>query len=59
MGYERNDRLHGRDQGYGYRPEGRGEDRRYERDRSYGRGRDGYDHEDRGFIDRAGDAVKS
>lgn len=48
MGYERSDRRYGRDQSYGYRPEGRGrdnergyarsEDLSYNRDRGYGQG---------------------
>ncbi|TVV72557.1 DUF2171 domain-containing protein [Sphingomonas solaris] len=81
MGYDRNDRRYGRDQSYGYRPQGpardyergydRGEDLSYNRDRGYGsggyaRGRtdygrppQGYDQDDRGFFDRAGDEVRS
>ena len=58
MGYDRNDRRYGRDQSYGYRPQGqgrdyergydRGEDLGYNRDRGYGSG-DG-DHS-RGRVD--------
>lgn len=83
MGYDRDDRRYGRDQSYGYRPQGqgrdyergygRGEDLSYNRDRGYGGPRSdrsggrveygrppqGYDYEDRGFFDRAGDEVRS
>lgn len=88
MGNERDDRRYGRDQSYGYRPEGRsrdyergygrGEDMSYSRDRGhnrggyqpeqtdyrrqssdYGRAPQGYDYDERGFLDRAGDEVRS
>lgn len=81
MGYERKDRQYGRDQSYGYRPQGRGreyergydrgEDMSYNRDRGYdpagpreeqvdyGRRPQGYEYDDRGFFDRAGDEVRS
>lgn len=103
MAYDRDDRRYGRDQSYGYRPQGpgrdrergygRGEDLSYNRDRGYGggerhrgRGEDdrhgprdhgragpgrgdervdhgrppqGYDYEERGFFDRAGDEIRS
>jgi hypothetical protein len=62
MGYERNDRRFSRDQGYGYRGPTRdqyGSARdRYEGS-GYGRRPEGYDYQDRGFIDRAGDEVRS
>jgi hypothetical protein len=80
MGYDRDDRRYGRDQSYGYRPQGqgrdyergyaRGEDLSYNRDRGYGpgqsrrpvdygRGPQGQDFDERGFLDRAGDEVRS
>ena len=46
--------------GYGQQPQGRGgQDRDQSRGRDYGRQPQGYDYEDRGFFDRAGDEVKS
>lgn len=70
MGYERSDRW--RDQGQRWQGYGRDEDdrgqrgERWRRDERMGRsGRDydrppsGYDYEDRGFFDRAGDEVRS
>lgn len=45
MGYERNDRRFGRDQSYGYRPEGRGR----EQERGYARGEDRSYNRDRGY----------
>ncbi|SFR85777.1 DUF2171 domain-containing protein [Sphingomonas jatrophae] len=68
MGYERNDRRYGRDQGYGARDYGRDQSYGrqdeyrggYDRDRGgYGRQPQGYDYDDRGFFDRAGDEVRS
>lgn len=74
MAYDRNDRDDARGQGYGYRSQAgrdyeRGYDRPadrgagygdYSRGRSgYGRPPQGYDYEDRGFFDRAGDEVRS
>ena len=74
MGYDRNDRRYGREQSYrpqgpGRNPE-RGEEVNYNRDRGYGgatpraradygRPPQGYDYDDRGFLDRAGDEVRS
>ena len=56
MGYERNDGRFGRDRSYD-------RDRTYDRDprgqRDYGRQPQGYDYDDRGFFDRAGDEVRS
>jgi len=75
MGYERNDRRFGNpDRGYGGHGEGRGYGRDEERGyrsggqdfrgqgdgrRDYGRDPRGYDYQDRGFMDRAGDEVRS
>lgn len=65
MGYERNDRRFERDRGYGYgyadRPRGQDGDR-YRRPRApadrYDRPGD-YEYDERGFIDRAGDELRS
>lgn len=59
MGYERNDRRYGNpgDRGYGA-DRGRDDDRFNDRGRSGGDPRD-HDHQDRGFLDRAGDEVRS
>lgn len=73
MGYERNDGRYGRgygderrdnDRGRGYGGSGSGEysdyrGNRFDRGGDYGREPRGYDSQDRGFFDRAGDEVRS
>ena len=54
MAYERDDRGYSRGSTGSY-----GRDRSSARDRDYGRQPQGYSYDDRGFIDRAGDEVRS